>query len=135
MLSFLRLIALAPIVVVLAAMDAPPIIERAFGNTIVSTYPDNRTAKLWLQPGGVYAAEGRRGDRTSGHWKVDGERLCLKQDHPATLPFFRYCTPIPSQDHWTAKAVTGETIQVRLVEGQDELPAKTAKRPSESTGG
>jgi hypothetical protein len=122
MLRVLRLAGLGAALVMLSAASAPPIIQRAFGNTIVSTYPDNRTAELWLEPSGSYAAMGRRGDRSSGHWRIDGDRLCLKQDHPATLPFFRYCTPVPSEDHWTTKAVTGETIQVRLVEGRRSAP-------------
>lgn len=109
--------------VLLGAASPPPMIQKAFGNTILSTYPDNRQARLWLEPSGAYTGMGRRGDRTSGHWKVEGEKLCLKQDHPATLPFFRYCTPIPNEEHWTAKAVTGETIQVRLVKGRGDTPA------------
>jgi hypothetical protein len=100
------------------AASPPPVIQKAFGNTILSTYPDNRTAKLWLEPSGSYTAMGRRGDRSSGHWKVEADKLCLKQERPWAPPFFRYCTPIPSQDQWTTKAVTGETIQVRLVEGR-----------------
>jgi hypothetical protein len=117
-MSCLRLIALGPMLVMLSAAGAPPIIEKAFANTIVSTYPDNRKAELWLQPSGAYTAMGRRGDRSSGRWTIRGAKLCLKQAHPPTPPFFRYCTPIPSQDHWTTKAVTGETIQVRLVTGR-----------------
>lgn len=107
----------------LAAADTPPIIQKAFGNTIVSTYPDNRKAELWLQPSGAYTAMGRRGDRSSGRWTIDGDKLCLKQQHPFAPPFFRYCTPIPTRDHWTTKAVTGETIQVRLVKGRRGAPA------------
>lgn len=97
----------------------PSIIEKAFGNTIVSTYPDGRQAELWLEPSGAYTAVGRRHDPTSGRWNISGEKLCLKQTHPFAPPFFNhYCTPIPSSDSWTAKAVTGETIQVRLVRGR-----------------
>jgi hypothetical protein len=118
MLRSLRFLALAPALVMLGAADAPPIIQQAFGNTILSTYPDNRQARLWLEPSGAYTAMGRRGDRSSGRWKVQGDKLCLKQEHPFAPPFFRYCTPIPERDHWTTKAVTGETIQVRLVKGR-----------------
>jgi hypothetical protein len=118
MLHYLRPIALAPLLVMTCAASPPPVIQKAFGNTILSTYPDNRTAKLWLEPSGSYTAMGRRGDRSSGHWKVEADKLCLKQERPWAPPFFRYCTPIPSQDQWTTKAVTGETIQVRLVEGR-----------------
>lgn len=106
-----------------AATTAPPAaIQKAFGNTIISTYPDNRKAELWLHPSGSYDAMGRRGDRSSGHWRIKGDKLCLKQDRPASLPFFSYCTPIPTEDQWTAKAVTGETIQVRLVQGSRGAP-------------
>jgi hypothetical protein len=118
MLNNLRPIVLIPLLVMTAAASPPPVIQKAFGNTIVSTYPDKRTAKLWLEPSGSYTAMGRRGDRSSGSWKVEGDKLCLKQAHPWAPPFYRYCTPIPSQERWTAKAVTGETIQVRLVEGR-----------------
>jgi hypothetical protein len=118
MLRYLRPIALAPLFVMTCAASAPPIIEKAFGNTIVSTYPDNRKAQLWLEPSGSYTAMGRRGDRSSGRWKIEADKLCLKQDHPWAPPFFRYCTPIPSEDHWTTKAVTGETIEVRVVQGR-----------------
>ncbi len=118
MLQHLRPIALVPLLVITCAASPPPIIEKAFGNTIVSTYPDNRKAELWLEPSGSYTAMGRRGDRSSGRWKIEADKLCLQQDHPWAPPFYRYCTPIPTQDRWTAKAVTGETIQVRLVEGR-----------------
>lgn len=104
----------------LSAADAAPpaAIQKAFGNTIVSTYPDGRQAKLWLEPSGDYTAMGRRHDRSNGHWKISDGKLCLKQSHPFAPPFFRYCTPIPSSDEWTAKAVTGETIRVRLEPGR-----------------
>ncbi len=117
------LTALPAVAVLLGAASAPSIIQEAFGNTIVSTYPDSRHAELWLSPSGTYAAMGRRGDRSSGHWRIEGDKLCLKQDHPPTLPFFRYCTPIPSQNSWTARAVTGEPIRVRLVRGRRGAPA------------
>jgi hypothetical protein len=102
---------------VLGAADSAPL-QAAFGSTIVSTYPDGRTAELWLKPDGSYEARGRRGDGSSGHWKADDGKLCLNQSSP--LPFGSYCTPIPSQGlhgSWSAKAVTGEAIKVRLVKG------------------
>jgi|WetSurMetagenome_2_1015567.scaffolds.fasta_scaffold732149_2 hypothetical protein len=83
-------------------------LQATFGNTIVSTYPDGRTAELWLHPDGSYSAEGRRHDRSEGHWKVRGEKLCLKQSHPLSLPF-TFCTPMfdgAVGASWTGKAVT-----------------------------
>jgi hypothetical protein len=95
-------------------------LRSAFGNTIVSTYPDGRKAELWLQPDGSYTAEGRRHDRSDGHWQVRGARICLRQSHPLTLPI-SYCTAVPSSgvgSEWSARAVTGEKIRVRLIEGR-----------------
>jgi len=98
----------------LAHADATSPLEQAFGNTIVSTYPDGRKAELYLDRGGSYTAKGRRGDASSGTWKVKGSKVCLK---PNGEPF-SFCTPLPSGSSWTAKAVTGETIQVTIVTGR-----------------
>ena len=109
---------LAAMLIGLCAAAAPGL-EQAFGNTIVSTYPDGRTAELWLQSSGVYTAAGRRGDPSSGRWRLKGDKLCLKQSRPLPAPF-SYCTPIPAggvNSQWTTKAVTGEILQVRLVKG------------------
>lgn len=104
-----------------ARADAPPTqLQQAFGNTILSTYPDGRTARLWLQPNGAYTAEGRRRDPSSGHWKVSGQRICLTQSRPIASPF-AYCTAVPSGSMgtvWSARAVTGETIRVKIVQGR-----------------
>jgi len=102
-----------------AAHAASTSVKQAFGNTIVYTYPDGRKGELWLQPGGAYRAEGRRGDMSSGHWTVKGAKLCLKQAKPVGVPF-SFCTPIPSgglTGSWSAKAVSGEAIKVSLVKG------------------
>ena len=97
---------------------ADPPIGAAFGNTIQSTYPDGRQAELWLQPGGVYQAKGRRGQDTSGRWRMNGNRLCLSQQRPFPAPI-HYCTPIPDrfEGAWEARAPTGERISVTLRRG------------------
>ncbi len=95
------------------AADAPPSLAKAFTSTIVSTYPDGRTAKLWMNPDGDFVSEGRRHERHTGHWKVKGGQVCFKRG------IFGYCTAIPtSGEAFTTKAVTGETIRVRLVPGR-----------------
>ena len=102
------------------AQDWSSLLETAFANTIVSTYPDGRTAKLWLQPGGVYTAEGREHEPSHGRWKVQDGKLCLKQTHPFAFGFV-YCTALSqfsSGAAWVGKAVTGETIQIRLMRGR-----------------
>ncbi len=93
----------------------------AFKNTVVSTYPDGRTARLWLSADGTYTAEGRRRDRSTGHWKLKGDKICLRQSDPATLPF-SFCTAVPSGDvgsTWSAKSVFGDPLKVQLVAGRD----------------
>jgi len=103
-----------------AAPPAPPALDAAFANTIVSTYPDGRTAYLWLARDGSYKAMGRRRDRSDGHWTLKSGKLCLKQSHPMAIPF-TFCTPVRSGGvgtTWPAKAVTGEKIQVRIVAGR-----------------
>lgn len=94
-------------------------VKVAFGNTIVSTYPDGRQAQLWLRPDGSYAAEGRRGDRSAGQWKIKGDKVCLKQSKPHAFPF-SYCAALPPGGvgaSWNGKAVTGEAIRIKLVKG------------------
>ncbi|HEX5379830.1 MAG TPA: hypothetical protein VFW47_14735 [Phenylobacterium sp.] len=99
-----------------ATAPIPAELGKAFGNTVVSTYPDRRTALLWLKRDGTYDAKGRHRTPSSGTWTLKGDRVCLKQLKPVRAPF-RYCTPLPSGSTWTAKAVTGERIRVRIVRG------------------
>ena len=100
------------------AADAPPAatgpaaLQKAFTHTIVSTYPDGRIAKLWMNPSGTYTSMGRRHDRHSGRWKLRGDKVCFRRG------LFGYCTQIPTDTAFTTKAVTGETIQVRLEPGR-----------------
>jgi hypothetical protein len=96
-----------------AAQAQPPALEKAFKGTIVSTYPDGRVGKLWMRPDGTYTSEGRRHEYHTGHWKVSGDKVCFKRG------IFGYCTAIPSDSgSFKTKAVTGETIQVRLEPGR-----------------
>lgn len=114
----LALAALAIAAPALAADASPDAVKQAFGNTIVSTYPDGRTALLWLKADGSYTAKGRRRTDSSGTWTVKKSEVCLKQLKPVHAPF-SYCTALPSSDTWTAKAVTGEKITVKVVKGED----------------
>lgn len=95
-------------------------LEPAFANTIVSTYPDGRKAKLWLNRDGSYRAQGRRGKPSAGAWSLKGEKLCLKQKKPIPGPF-SYCTPVKRGGvgtSWSGKAVTGEKISIQVVAGR-----------------
>ena len=97
-----------------SAADAPPSpVAKAFKSTIVSTYPDGRIAKLWMKPDGTYVSQGRRHEYRHGRWSLKGEKVCFKRG------IFGYCTQMPTDAAFTTKAVTGETIQVRLVPGRE----------------
>ena len=99
-----------------AAADLAP----AFGNTLLSTYPDGRTARMWLQADGRYQGQGRRGGASSGRWSVRDGQVCFGQRRPIPVPR-SFCTPIVRGGvgtRWTARAVTGETIRVQLVAGR-----------------
>lgn len=92
----------------------------AFGNTLLSTYPDGRTARMWLQRDGVYQGQGRRGGLSRGVWRVRDGQVCFSQRRPVPLPG-SFCTPIVPGEigaSWTARAMTGETIRVALVAGR-----------------
>jgi hypothetical protein len=98
----------------IAASEPPPAaLQKAFAGTIVSTYPDGRKAELWLNADGTYTSEGRRHDRHQGRWTMKGEQVCFRR------LVFTYCTAIPSGNAFTTKAVTGETIHVRLEPGRE----------------
>jgi len=123
--------ALSAMAMLAGAAQASPV-DAAFGNTILLTYPDGRTGELWLRPDGSYTAEGRKGDPSSGHWSTKGEKLCLKQSKPMSS-FIAFCTAVPAnglRDGWTSKAVTGETIKVKLVHGR----AKGHQGPASNAG-
>lgn len=95
-------------------------LQAAFGNTIVSTYPDGRQAKLWLEADGTYKAAGRRGKPSSGRWNVKGEQICLRQSRPFPAPK-SYCTPLVDGavgTRWSGKAVTGEPVKLELAPGR-----------------
>jgi hypothetical protein len=128
------------IVVLAAAVSGPgdaAKVSVAFGNTIVSTYPDGRQAQLWLHPDGTYAAEGRRLDRSSGRWKIKGEKVCLKQSKPHAFPF-TYCAAMPPGGvgtSWSGKAVTGEAIRIKLVKGPSGRSPSSIQTAKNGHGG
>jgi hypothetical protein len=119
----MRLLPIALALATAAAVNVPAQasgLDAAFSNTIVSTYPDGRKAELWLNKDGTYKAEGRRHDPSSGHWTLAGGKVCLRQSKPWAPPF-KFCTPAFDGGvgaTWSAKAVTGEPIHVKLIAGR-----------------
>ena len=112
-----RALSLAIALAAVPAVGYPaPDVAAAFGNTIVSTYPDGRTGLLWLKADGTYTGKGRRRLPSSGTWTIKSSQVCFRQLRPRRAPF-SYCTKLPSTSVWSARAVTGERVQVRIVEG------------------
>jgi hypothetical protein len=103
-----------------ALADTKASVARAFGNTIVSTYPDGRKAETWLKADGTYTGMGRKKtDPSSGHWTIKGDKVCLKQSKPFGAPF-SVCIKVPAaglEKGFQNKAVTGEMTTVTLVHG------------------
>jgi hypothetical protein len=106
----------------------------AFGNTVMSIYPDGRTQKIWLHPNGDWDGQGRDGRPLAGHWALRGDKVCLRQTKPPTLPFFSYCTSFPADAHvgavWASKDFGGAPIKLTVVQGMpDEHAAAVTVHP------
>jgi hypothetical protein len=101
-------------------------VAAAFGNTVMSIYPDGRTQRFWLHPNGDWEGVGRDGRPLAGHWTVKDDKVCLRQTKPPTLPF-SYCTPFPTDPRigvaWTAKDFGGTPIKLTVVKGMAEAHA------------
>jgi hypothetical protein len=101
-----------------AAPDSP--VAAAFGNTVITTYPDGRTQQIWLAPDGRWSGISRTRKALAGKWSLKGGKLCMRQQTPPALPF-SYCTAFPPDARvgvaWTAKDFMGTPIQLKLVSG------------------
>ncbi len=95
-------------------------LARAFGNTIVSTYPDGRHQSLWLRPDGGWSGVARTGKPLAGRWRLNGNKVCLRQTEPPTLPF-SYCAAFPAAvdvgSTWMSKDFLGRPISLKLEAG------------------
>ncbi|HLZ76586.1 hypothetical protein [Phenylobacterium sp.] len=93
-------------------------VEATFGNTVLSVYPDGRAQKIWLTPDHSWTGLSRRGNPLAGTWSVKGEKVCLKQSKPPTLPI-SVCQPFPEDPAkgLEAKDLTGTPIHLKLVKG------------------
>jgi hypothetical protein len=100
------------------AADSASPVATAFGNTVLSIYPDGRSQKIWLQPDGTWTGLSRRGIALAGKWTLKGEKVCLRQSKPPTLPF-SFCQVFPQDPSAgvDAKDLTGTPIHLKLVTG------------------
>lgn len=106
------------------AADQPksePDVSAAFGNTVMSIYPDGRSQKIWLTSDGRWTGLSRRGNPLSGTWTTKGEKICLRQSKPPTLPI-SFCQAFPADPAKgvDAKDLTGTPIHLKLVKGHVE---------------
>jgi hypothetical protein len=94
-------------------------VAAAFGNTVMSIYPDGRSQKIWLQPDGAWTGLSRRGIPLAGKWTLKGDKVCLRQSKPPTLPI-SFCQVFPSDPETgiDAKDLTGTPIHLKLVKGR-----------------
>src|SRR6185369_17658656 len=61
------------------AADSSEQVKPAFGNTVLSIYPDGRSQKIWMHPDGSWDGQSRRGTPLAGRWSVKDGKVCMKQ--------------------------------------------------------
>lgn len=113
---------MAAAVIAATAPMPPPLtaLEPAFGNTIVTLYPNGKITRTWLHRDGTYEALRSNGERTGGVWKVKGGELCITQKRPVFVPL-TFCTPIVPGGvgaSWSAKGLLGEPVRNVLAAGR-----------------
>ena len=101
--------------------QAAQAVQATFGNTVFSLYADGRSQKIWLHPDGSWAGKSRRGKDLTGRWTLKGDKVCLKQSSPPTLPI-SFCQAIPRDPDVTLTShdLTGQTIHLKIVKGITE---------------
>ncbi len=118
-LLLLPALALAGAAMTARAADPSSVLATAFGNTVMSVYPDGRSQKIWLQPDGTWTGLSRRGTPLAGKWRMKGEKVCLRQSKPPTLPI-SFCQTFPEdpKSGVDARDLTGTPIHLKLVNGR-----------------
>ena len=116
-------IATAGCLAILMATSGSPVradMRDAFGNTIVSRYPNGKWVKHYFEPDGRYSADFSDGRHWTGRWSQDGERVCLSQIRPRqVLP--RFCTRMVEAevgDNWPSRDPLGRSVRNELVAGR-----------------
>jgi hypothetical protein len=108
-----------------------PSLAPAFGNTVVTSYPDGTSQKIWLHQDGSWDGVSRKGTRLAGHWTLRADKVCLRQSRPPTLPI-SYCTAVPASAdaQWAGRDVMGRPIVLSLVKGvpSEYQPGETSTR-------
>jgi hypothetical protein len=102
----------------------------AFGNTVMSVYPDGRFQKVWMHPDGTWDGKSRRGNPLAGTWLVKGEQVCVKQTDPKPPLPLSFCMPFPANPQmgvsWTSRDLAGTPINLKIVKGMADTTAAAA---------
>lgn len=108
----------------LLAVSATPAladIRAAFGNTIVSRYPDGGTVRHYFDADGTYAARFSDGRSLTGRWVIEGAQVCLNQIRPRIMLISRFCTEMRVAevgDSWQSRDPLGRRVSNQLVAGR-----------------
>lgn len=95
-------------------------VAAAFGNTVIATYPDGRSQRIWLHPDGGWDGIGRNGRDVAGSWRLKDDKVCLRQSKPPTLPV-SICVAFPVNGapgvQWDSHDFIGRPIRLTLQRG------------------
>lgn len=117
-------LALAGLVAVAASavpLSASAEIERAFGDTLVSQYPDGGWVQHWFNPDGSYTARLSSGRTISARWWVEGDQVCLNNISPAIMMISRFCSPMIEAgvgESWVSRDPLGRRVTNVLQRGR-----------------
>jgi hypothetical protein len=96
-------------------------IEQAFGNTLVSHYPDGGWVRHWFNPDGSYTARFSSGRTITARWRVEGDRICLNNITPAMMMISRFCSPMVTAgvgETWVSRDPLGRRVTNVLQRGR-----------------
>jgi hypothetical protein len=93
----------------------------AFGNTVLSRYPDGGWVKHWFDRDGTYSAEFSDGRRLAARWRIEGQRVCLNGIRPAFMMISRFCSPMIEAsvgETWVSRDPLGRRVTNVLQRGR-----------------
>lgn len=105
-------------------------IDDAFGNTVVSRYPDGNWVKHWFNRDGSYLARFSDGRELRARWALRGDRVCLDQMQPSMI-ISRFCTPMIEAsvgEAWQSRDPLGRRVQNVLIAGRQGENAASGSR-------
>ncbi len=94
--------------------------QAAFGNTIVSHYPNGHWVKHWFDRDGGYRAQFWDGRRLTARWAREGNKVCLNNIQPRMI-LSRFCTPLVEASvgaTWPGRDPLGRRVRNELVAGR-----------------